>query len=462
MEKKDRDFYQRRRMELFREIVRILWNSGSAKEISELVSRLIKNGRYKESEEVILKKQIDISLGLNPRGMDTEMSADIDAAFNLRRVERPLVSVLDEICDICERENEEKPCSGSCGHGATDYSRERGIKIDNDKCLTCGSCIPDCPLDAIIDKIEFVPIIRHLKEKKRHVYAIVAPAFMGQFGENIKAGQIRSALKYIGFRDMIEVALLADLLTFREAYEFERLVHEREDYLITSCCCPIWMNMVQKGYPELLEHFSPAVSPMIATGRVLKELNKEAVVVFLGPCIAKKNEAKDRDLEGAVDFVLTFREMEEVFKALDINLDNMIDDHKEQSALGGRIYGRTGGVSESVEMVVKRLVGENVDFRAVQANGVKECKEVLDKLKTNTLEANFVEGMGCKGGCVGGPRSILNIDRAAEVLNKYGDEAVFKNPIDNERIAAIMERTGIKDTEDIIEGKGFMLLGRDI
>jgi iron only hydrogenase large subunit-like protein len=147
---------------------------------------------------------------------------------------------------------------------------------------------------------------------------------------------------------------------------------------------------------------------------------------------------------------------------LDINLNNMIDDHKEQSSLGGRIYGRTGGVSKSVEMVVKRLVGENVDFRAVQANGVKECKEALDKLKANTLEANFVEGMGCNGGCVGGPRSILNIDRAAEVLNEYGEEAVFKNPIDNERIATIMERTGIKDAEDIIEGKGFMLLGRDV
>jgi iron only hydrogenase large subunit-like protein len=462
VEKNGRDFYQKRRMELFREIVRILWNGGSAKEINELVSRLIKSGRYKETEEAILKKQIDISIGLDPSGMNVEMSADIDAAFNLRCVQRPLVSVLDEICDICEKENEKKPCAGSCGHGATDYSREGGIEIDNDKCLTCGSCIPNCPLDAIIDKIEFVPIIRHLKEKRHHVYAIVAPAFIGQFGEGIKAGQIRSALKYMGFRDMIEVALLADLLTLREAYEFERLVHTKEDYLITSCCCPIWMNMVQKGYPELLEHFSPAVSPMIATGRVLKELNEDAVVVFLGPCIAKKNEAKDKDLQGAVDFVLTFREMEEIFKALDINLNNMIDDHKEQSSLGGRIYGRTGGVSKSVEMVVKRLVGENVDFRAVQANGVKECKEALDKLKANTLEANFVEGMGCKGGCVGGPRSILNIDRAAEVLNEYGEEAVFKNPIDNERIATIMERTGIKDAEDIIEGKGFMLLGRDV
>lgn len=220
--------------------------------------------------------------------------------------------------------------------------------------------------------------------------------------------------------------------------------------------------MVQKGYPELLEHFSPAVSPMIATGRVLKELNETAVVVFVGPCIAKKNEAKDKELEGAVDYVLTFRELEEVFKALEIELHSMPDDHKEQSSLGGRIYGRTGGVSESVEMVVKRIMGESIDFRAVQADGVKACKEILDKLKANELEANFIEGMGCKGGCVGGPRSILNIDRATEELNLYGEKAVFRNPVDNERIAAIMEKTGIKDAEDIVEGKGEILLGRDV
>ena len=462
MEKKDRDFYQRRRMEVFREIVRILWNGGRAKEINELIPRLIKSGRYKKSEEGVLKKQISISLGLDPKEMSNEMSADIDAAFNLSEIERPLIAVLDELCDICRKDNREKPCIGSCSHGATDYGAERGIKINNEKCLNCGTCIPDCPLDAILDKIEFVPIIKHLKEKKRQVYAIVAPAFIGQFGKGIVAGQIRSALKFIGFRDMIEVAILADLLTLREAYEFEKLVHEREDYLITSCCCPIWMNMIQKGYPELLEHFSPAVSPMIATGRVLKELDEDAVVVFIGPCVAKKNEAKDKELAGAVDFVLTFREMEEVFKALEINLENMDNDHKEQSSLGGRIYGRTGGVSNSVEMVVKRLIGDTVDFRPVQADGVKACKDILDKLKAGELDANFIEGMGCKGGCVGGPRSILNIDLASEELNKYGEEAVFKNPLDNERIAAIMEKTGLKDAEDIIEGKGYILLGRDI
>ncbi len=462
MENKDRDFYQKRRMELFRELVRILWNNGNSGDINDLLARLIENGKYKKSEEGLLKKQVNISMGLDPAKTDTELSADIDAAFNLGRVHKPLVAVLDEVCDICKAENDEKPCRGSCSHGATDYTGEKGIRIDHDKCMSCGQCISECPLDAIMDKIEFVPIIKHLKENKRHVYAIMAPAFIGQFGDNVSAGQVRSALKYMGFRDMIEVALLADLLTLREAYEFEKLVHQREDYLITSCCCPIWMNMVQKSYPELLDHFSPAVSPMIATGRVLKELDEETVVVFIGPCIAKKNEAKDKALEGAVDFVLTFRELEEVFKALELELSELEDDHKEQSSMGGRIYGRTGGVSSSVEMVVKRLLGEPVDFRPLQADGVKACKEVLDKLKAGELDANFVEGMGCKGGCVGGPRSILEIDKAAQKLNDYSDLAIFRNPLDNERIEAIMEKTQIMDAEDIVKGKGHLLLGRDM
>lgn len=461
MEKKSGNYYQERRLEVFKEIVRILWNGGNAEDINEMVARLIKSGKYNNSEKEILKKQIQISLGLDSKNMNTEMSADIDAAFNLERVEKPLVSVVEDICAICNREGK-RSCTDSCNHGAFSHENERGIIIDERKCLTCGSCITACPFDAIMDKIEFVPIIKHLKERKRQVYAIMAPAFIGQFGDDIRPGQIRSALKFMGFRDMIEVAILADLLTLREAYEFERLVKKKEDYLITSCCCPIWMNMVQKGYPELLEHFSPAVSPMIAAGRVLKELDKDAVVVFIGPCIAKKNEAKDKELSGAVDFVLTFREVKEVFDALEIDLRSMPEEHKEQSSLGGRIYGRTGGVSRSVEMVLKRLMGENADFRSVQADGVKECKEILEKLKSNELNANFVEGMGCKGGCVGGPRSILSIESAAGMLDEYGEEAAYKNPIDSERIAAIMERTGIKDAEDIIAGKGYILLGRDI
>jgi len=463
MERKSREYYQNRRMDLFRQLIRILWNGGTAGKVEKLLSKLVRSGRYSAGEEVVLRKQLRVSMGLDSTAYQTELSEDIDAAMELDVVKKPLVSVMDEVCDICERQYRDgKPCSGSCSHGAADYQKDVGIEIDNDKCLNCGGCIPNCPLDAVVDKIEFVPIIKYLKSPERPVYAIVAPAIAGQFGREVRPGQIRSALKQIGFKDMIEVALLADLLTLREAYEFERLVHTKDDYLITSCCCPIWMNMVQKGYPELLEHFSPAVSPMIATGRVLKELNKNAVVVFIGPCIAKKNEAKERDLAGAVDFVLTFRELEEVFKALDIDLLKMPDDHKEQASLGGRIYGRTGGVSKSVEMVVKRLIGDSVEFRAVQADGVKACKEILDKLKKGETEANFIEGMGCKGGCAGGPRSILGIEEATHAINSYGDEAVFQNPVDNYRIAAILERTGIKDVNDIIEGKGMLLLGREI
>lgn len=257
-------------------------------------------------------------------------------------------------------------------------------------------------------------------------------------------------------------ALFADLLTLREVFEFEHLVNKKEDYLITSCCCPIWMNMILKGYPELLKNFSPAVSPMIAAGRVLKEVYKNCKVVFIGPCIAKKNEAKDKDLKDAIDYVLTYRELDEIFKALDVNLSVLPDEQYEQSSLGGRIYARTGGVSKAVELSLKRIGHQGITLNAIQVDGVKACKEMLDKLKNGIVEANFIEGMGCKGGCVGGPRTNIEVQKATDFVNQYAEESLYQSPVDNNKIGIILERIGIKFPEDILKGKSNKLFGRDL
>ncbi|MDZ4957127.1 iron hydrogenase, partial [Clostridium perfringens] len=149
------------------------------------------------------------------------------------------------------------------------------------------------------------------------VIAAVAPAIMGQFGENVSMDQLRSAFIKIGFSDMVEVAFAADMLTIKEAVEFNRHVNEPNDLMITSCCCPIWVGMLKKIYKELVPDLSPSVSPMIATARVIKKLNPDAKVVFIGPCIAKKAEPKDPDLIGDIDFVLTFQELDNIFKVLE-------------------------------------------------------------------------------------------------------------------------------------------------
>lgn len=460
MSMKDKSFYQDRRLTVFRELVKSLYIDGSSKNIGHIEDELINRGLFEEKEREIIRDYIKLASGQGIENKDESIEEAVNHAMHNGRIEYPLVTVVKDVCDLCDHTKGNEPCKISCSHGALIYNKERGVEIQKDNCLSCGKCISNCPYEALSDKVEFVPLIDMLKQQEVPVYAAIAPAYVGQFGDNVNPGQIRSALKILGFKDMIEVALFADLLTLREVFEFEHLVHTKDDYLITSCCCPIWMNMILKGYPELLENFSPAVSPMIAAGRVLKEVYKGCKVVFIGPCIAKKNEAKDKDLKDAIDYVLTYRELDEIFKALDVNLSELLDEQYEQSSLGGRIYARTGGVSKAVEISLKRLGHKGIELNAIQVDGVKDCKEMLDKLKNGIVEANFIEGMGCKGGCVGGPRTNIEVQKATDFVNQYGEESLYQSPVDNDKIGIILERIGIQFPEDILEGKSNKLFGR--
>lgn len=461
MNNRDKSFYQDRRFIVFRELVKSLWSDGSAKNIKQIEDELISRGLFEEKERVIIRDYIKLASGQGLEDRDESIEKTVNQAMHKERVEYPIVTVVKDVCDLCDHSNASEPCKISCGHGALIYNKERGVEIDKDKCMTCGNCISSCPYEALSDKVEFVPLIDMLKQQEIPVYAAIAPAYVGQFGDNVSPGQIRSALKLLGFKDMIEVALFADLLTLREVFEFEHLVQKKEDYLITSCCCPIWMNMILKGYPELLERFSPAVSPMIAAGRVLKEVYKDCKVVFIGPCIAKKNEAKDKDLKDAIDYVLTYREMDEIFKALDVNLSKLPDEQYEQSSYGGRVYARTGGVSKAVELSLKRVGHQGIELNAIQVDGVMDCKKMLDKLKNGIIEANFIEGMGCKGGCVGGPRTNIEVQKATDFVNEYAEESLYQSPVENDKIGIILERIGIHFPEDVLKGKSMKLFGRD-
>lgn len=462
MDIKDKSFYSERRLTVFRELVRTLWKDGSAKNIKLIENELIQRGLFEEKERAILEDYIRLAAGLGLESKEEDLEEALNRAMHMERIDPPVVTIVKEVCDLCGHEKGDEACKTSCHHGALTRTEEHGVVIENGKCLTCGTCISNCPFEALSDKVEFVPLIDMLKQQEIPVYAAIAPAYIGQFGDNITPGQIRSALKILGFKDMIEVALFADLLTLREVHEFEHLVQKQDDYLITSCCCPIWMNMIIKGYPELLGNFSPAVSPMIAAGRVLKEVYKNSKVVFIGPCIAKKNEAKDKDLRDAIDYVLTFRELDEIFKAVDIDLAALPNEQHEQSSIGGRIYARTGGVSKAVKLSMERLGHQGIELNAIQVDGVKACKEILDKLKNGVIDANFIEGMGCKGGCVGGPRANIEIDKATDLVNQYGEESQFGSPVDNDKIEVILGRIGINYPDDILKGKSMRLFGRDL
>ena len=277
-----------------------------------------------------------------------------------------------------------------------------------------------------LDRIELLPIIDLIKNNET-VIAAVAPAIAGQFGENVSLDMLREAFIKIGFSDMIEVAFAADMLSIKEAVEFNHHVEKTGDILITSCCCPMWVAMLRKCYKDLVKDVSPSVSPMIAAGRVIKKLNKDAKVVFIGPCIAKKAEAREKDLVGAIDYVLTFEELKGIFEALKIDPSSMKGVPSiEYTSRGGRLYARTGGVSEAINDVVKELYPDKAKiFKAVQANGVKECKELLNKVQSGELKANFIEGMGCVGGCVGGPKRIVD----PSIGKKHVDEVAYNSPI---------------------------------
>ena len=224
--------------------------------------------------------------------------------------------------------------------------------------------------------------------------------------------------------------------------------------MITSCCCPMWVGMLKKVYNELIDDLSPSVSPMVAAGRVIKKLNPDAKVVFVGPCIAKKAEAKEKDVAGAIDFVLTFQEVDEIFNAMDIRPGDLEGvPTKEYASKGGRLYARTGGVSVAVHDVLKELYPDQIkNFKAVQANGVVECKKILNSALNGEINASFLEGMGCVGGCVGGPKANIPTARGKEAVDNFAKESAIQVPVHSETLDNVLGKLGIeslRDFEDI-------------
>jgi iron only hydrogenase large subunit-like protein len=356
---------------------------------------------------------------------------------------------------------EEHNCEAACLFGAVVRDMEGKVVIQDRNCTHCGHCVETCSLDSLVDKKEFFPLVDLLKSKEVPVFAIVAPAIIGQFGPDVTMGQLRSAFKHLGFYGMLEVALFADILSLKEALEFDQHVLTDQDFVLTSCCCPIWVGMVKRVYDNLVPHISPSVSPMVACGRGVKRLHPEAKVVFIGPCIAKKAEAKEADIRDAVDAVLTFHELKQIFEAANIDLTQMEDLPSEHSSTSGRIYARTGGVSKSISDTLNRLRPDKpVKIRAIQANGIQECKELLRCIMEKDIKANFYEGMGCVGGCIGGPKALLKVEEATEHVNKYGLEAHAPTPADNEFVLELLTRLGIDNVDELLEGESAEIFQR--
>ncbi len=397
---------------------------------------------------------------ITPSLCGVSLEFDNNYVYNIKKaitnyaVNKKFIEKLDS-CNINCKENKDKKfnCQAACPFDAILYDyNNKSTYINYDLCVGCGLCIDSCKDGKLLDKIDFIPIADLIKNNKT-VIAAVAPAITGQFGENVSLDQLRASLIKIGFSDMIEVAFAADMLTIKEAVEFNKHVNGPDDLMITSCCCPMWVGMLKRVYKELVPDLSPSVSPMIAAGRIIKKLNPKAKVVFIGPCIAKKAEAKEKDLVNDIDFVLTFQELDNIFKALEIDPSKLEGiPTKDYASKGGRLYARTGGVSIAVSEAIEELYPEKSKlFKSAKAEGVKECKDILNKALSGEVKANFIEGMGCIGGCVGGPKALI----AKEQGKIYVDNLAYNSPIKvathSNTMDEVLEKlniTSLKDFED--------------
>lgn len=353
----------------------------------------------------------------------------------------------------CECANEKQSeCVSRCPFDAISIRPEGGILINPELCIGCSECVNGCASEKLKASTDIIPALKTIRASKGLVYAMIAPAFLGQFSGDVTPGKLRNALKKVGFDGMIEVALFADILTLKEVLEFDKNINEESDYQLTSCCCPMWIAMIKKIYHELMPHVPGSVSPMIACARTIKALHPEAVTVFIGPCLAKKAEAREKDLIGDVDFVLTFQEVQAIFEALAVNPEEMEDSEKDHSSKAGRIYARAGGVSEAVESTVKAInPNRKITVKTMKADGVPACKAMITELMEGKSKANFFEGMGCKGGCVGGPKAITSVEEGTKAVNEYGEAASYENPAQNPYVIELLKLLGFETIESLLE-----------
>ncbi|MGG5460322.1 [Fe-Fe] hydrogenase large subunit C-terminal domain-containing protein [Clostridium sp. B9] len=401
--------------------------------------------------------------GVDIDNKSKNISYALKKAITSHKVKNNLVSKVSLCTEDCHQDNGKAKCQSLCPFDAILTNPiDNGKYIDPNLCESCGICVQVCENGHFLDRIEIIPIVDLLKNNEK-VIAAVAPAIAGQFGENVTLDMLREAFIKIGFADMIEVAFAADMLSIKEAVEFNHHVEKTGDVLITSCCCPMWVGMLRKCYNDLVKDVSPSVSPMIAAARVIKKLSPDAKVVFIGPCIAKKAEAREKDLVGSVDYVLTFEELKGIFDVLKIDPSSFKGVPSiEYTSRGGRLYARTGGVSEAIHDVVKELYPEKDKlFTAVQANGVKECKELLTNLQNGEINATFIEGMGCIGGCVGGPKRIVDASIGKKCVDKVAYDSPIKVATHSHTMDEVLSRLGINSLKSFEEKEKIEIFERE-
>ncbi len=331
-----------------------------------------------------------------------------------------------KVCPYTAIVHRKRPCQSACKVKAISVNENKAAEIDNDKCTSCGACVYQCPFGAITDKSYILDVIRLLKEsnggKNNKVYAVVAPSISSQF-TYAKLGQVITGLKELGFHTVVEAALGADMVAMDEAKELS------EKGFLTSSCCPAFVKYVKSAFPDLSPYVSHNPSPMVAISKFIKETTPGAKTVFIGPCTAKKAEILLDEVKPYVDSVLTFEELQALFDSKGVDITELDEGVLDNASYYGRIFARCGGLSDAA---VQALKEQEIDFtiKPVVCDGIEACKVALLKKSKNVLDGNFIEGMACVGGCIGGAGCLTHGEKNKAEVDKYGREAYEKTITD--------------------------------
>ncbi len=472
----------RLRKQVFKEIAKVAYSSQNINDDIEAIPYILSPGdspHYRESiyrERAIASERVRLAMGmsLRPENQPVHITSGLEESNIAEKYyEPPLIQVIPSACNACDTNKylitdqccgcvahpcqevcptdaismingrshidqqkcikcgkckascpydaiarKIRPCAAACGVDAIESDDLKRARINTDKCVSCGMCMVNCPFGAIADKSQIFQLIRAMKQQK-NVIAEVAPAIIGQFGSQVSPAKIKAALLELGFSEVYEVAMGADIGAMTEAHHYvDKVVSGELPFLLTSCC-PSWSMLAKKYFPEIINKISNALTPMVATARSIKQKYPDAKVVFIGSCAAKKLEASRRSVRSDVDFVITFEELSAMFEAKEIDFETFDKEVPMNDATGaGRGYAVSGGVADAIEQCIHEYY-KDVDVLIEHAQGLSECRKILTIAKTGKMDGSLIEGMACPGGCVAGAGTNIPINRATAEVKKF-------------------------------------------
>lgn len=328
-----------------------------------------------------------------------------------------------KVCPYTAIISRKRPCENACKIKAIYMNESKAASIDNEKCIACGACVYQCPFGAISDKSYILDVIDIIKKSKNNtkykVFAVVAPSISSQFNY-AKLGQVIAGLKVLGFHTVVEAALGADMVSFDEAKELA------EKGFLTSSCCPAFVAYIEKNFPDLVPFVSHNLSPMATIAKYIKEHEAPCKVIFIGPCTAKKAEVQKKSVRDYVDAAMTFEELQALIDSKDIDITQLEEDVLDNASYYGRIFARSGGLTDAVAQAIKE---QDLDFllKPCACDGIESCKIALMAKSKGRFDSNFIEGMACVGGCIGGAGCLTHGSKNKAEVDKYGMEAYEKS-----------------------------------